>query len=69
MSESKWPPIWVWQTTGAMLAVSLDVFYFTGDSGWAAISQIPVAWGVGYLSVNRYIRREGWRATARSGRR
>jgi hypothetical protein len=44
-----------------MLAVSLVVFYFTGDSEWAAISQLPVALIVGHLSVNRYIRREGWR--------
>lgn len=45
----------------SMLAVSLAVFALTGSAEWAAISQVLVALVVGHLSVNRYIRREGWK--------
>ena len=55
-------PVWVWQTMAAMLAVSLVVFALTGAPFLAALSQVPVAWVVGHLTVNRYIRREGWKS-------
>lgn len=51
-------PAWVWQTMGAMTAVSFIVLALTESSTWAALAQILVALLVGNLAVNRQVRHE-----------
>lgn len=54
-------PIWVWQTMAAMLAVSLVTLALTRNPTLVGLSQVATAWIVGRFTVNRYVRRQGWK--------